>query len=61
MTTRARDVDDLVARFRRFVELLIERDQARIGVHEDVTEAQQDLRDALKRVLGTKVEESAHD
>ena len=55
--TRERDVDDLVARFRRFVELLIERDQARIGVHEDVTAVQQDLRDAFKRVLGAKIEE----
>ena len=55
--TRARDVDDLGARFRRFVELLIERDHARIGVHEDVTDAQQDLRDAFKRVLSMKIEE----
>jgi hypothetical protein len=53
MTTR-RDVDDLVVRLRRFVELLIERDQARIGVHEDVTSCQQDLSDAFKRVLGVK-------
>jgi hypothetical protein len=58
MTTR-RDVDDLIARFRRFVELLIERDQARIGVHEDVTAAQADLRDAFKRVLSMKLEERA--
>jgi hypothetical protein len=56
---RARDVDDLVAKFRRFVELLIERDQSRIGVHEDVSAAQQDLRDAFKRVLGAKIEERA--
>jgi hypothetical protein len=56
---RERDVGDLVARFRRFVELLIERDQARIGVHEDVNAAQQDLCDAFKRVLGAKIEERA--
>jgi hypothetical protein len=58
---RERDVGELVERLRRFVELLIERDQARIGVHEDVTAVQQDLRDAIKRVLGAKVEEGAHD
>jgi hypothetical protein len=57
--TRARDIDDLVARLRQFVELLIERDHSRIGVHEDVTEAQGDLRDAIKRVLGMKIEERA--
>jgi hypothetical protein len=56
--TRARDVDDLVARLRQFVDLLIERDHARIGVHEDVTEAQTSLRDAFKRVLGA-IKESA--
>ena len=57
--TRARDVDDLVARFRRFMELLIERDHARIGVHEDVTDAQQELRDALRAALATRAEERA--
>jgi hypothetical protein len=56
---RERDVGELVERLRRFVDLLIERDHARIGVHEDVSAAQQDLRDAFKRVLGAKVEESA--
>jgi hypothetical protein len=57
MTTRARDVDDLVVRLRQFVDLLIERDHARIGVHEDVAECQRDLSDAFKRVLGMKVAE----
>jgi hypothetical protein len=57
--TRGRDVDDLVARLRRFVELLIERDQARIGVHEDVTDAQTSLRDALRAALATRAEERA--
>ena len=50
--TRARDVDDLVARLRQFVELLIERDHGAIGSHQNLTDAQQNLRDALRAVFG---------
>ena len=59
MTTR--NVDALVASIRHLVEALMAQDHQQIGVHETVLMAQADLRDTLKRALGIKVEESAHD
>ena len=57
--TKQRDVDALVASIRHLIEALIAQDQKQIGVHETVLMAQADLRDAIKRVFGIKVEESA--
>jgi hypothetical protein len=57
MTTRPRDVDQLVTSLRAYVQALIDREQ--IAGHETVTAAQADLRDAFKRVLGMKVAEDA--
>jgi hypothetical protein len=51
---KPRDVDALVGAIRHMIEVLIARDQGMIGTHERATEAQQDLRDALRAVLGTK-------
>ena len=57
--TKQRDIDALAGAIRHMIEVLIARDQGMIGGHERATEAQADLRDALKRVLGIKAEESA--
>jgi hypothetical protein len=54
---KPRDVDALVASFREFVQALIDREQIAGG--ETVTQAQQNLCDALKRVLAVKIEEHA--
>jgi hypothetical protein len=56
-----RDVDALAGAIRRLIEAVIAGDQGRIGVHQDLTGAQAGLRDALRAVFRTKVEESAHD
>jgi hypothetical protein len=58
MTTR-RDVDQLVDNLRNWVEALLDRREGKIGIHEDLTSAQQNLRDALRAVLMTKIEERA--
>jgi hypothetical protein len=49
----------LAGAIRKLIEVLIARDQGQIGTHERATEAQQNLRDTLRAVLGTKVEERA--
>jgi hypothetical protein len=60
MTIRERDVDQLVDNYlRNWVEALLDRREGKIGIHEDLTSAQGDLRDALKRVLVTRAEERA--
>jgi hypothetical protein len=51
---KPRDIDTLVASIRHLIEALIAQDHQQIGVHESVTAAQADLRDALRTVLGTK-------
>jgi hypothetical protein len=58
MTTE-RDVDRLVDNFRDYVRALI--GQGQIAGHENLTTVQARLRDAVKRVLGMKIEDSAHD
>jgi hypothetical protein len=57
--TRARDVDQLTAAIRRLIEALIAGDRGAIGSHQNLTEAQASLRDALGAVLMTKIEERA--
>jgi hypothetical protein len=58
MTIRGRDVDQLVDNYlRNWVEALLDRREGKIGIHEDLTSAQGDLRDALKRVLDIKIAE----
>ena len=60
MTTRdPKNVDQLAQAIRRLIEMLIAHDQRVIGVSQSVTDAQTDLRDALKRAFGLKVEERA--
>ena len=55
MTIRGLDVDRLVDDYlRNWVEAVLDRREGKIGIHEDLTSAQADLRDALKRVLGVK-------
>jgi hypothetical protein len=49
--TRAQNVDALAGAIRRLIEALIAGDQGRIGVHQDLTNAQTNLRDALRAVL----------
>jgi hypothetical protein len=56
MTTRQQDIDNLMDQLRGYVRALL--GQGQIGGHENVTAAQAALRDAFKRVLGMKVEES---
>jgi hypothetical protein len=51
---KTRDVDALAGAIRHMIEVLIAQDQKQIGVHETVTTAQADLRDAIARVLGMK-------
>jgi hypothetical protein len=56
--TRARDVDQLVDNYlRNWVEALLDRREGKIGIHEDLTLAQGNLRDAIKRVLEIKIAE----
>jgi hypothetical protein len=53
--TKQRDVDALAAAITHLIDVRISRDQGMIGAHERATEAQQNLRDALRAVLlGTK-------
>jgi len=60
MTVRERDVDQLVDDyFRNWVEALLDRREGKIGIHEDLTLAQGNLRHAIKRVLDTKIAERA--
>jgi hypothetical protein len=61
MTTRQQSVDALAGAIRKLIEVLIARDQGSIGAHERATEAQANLRDALRAALAAKIEESAHD
>jgi len=56
---RERNVDELAASIRRLVEAVIAGDQGRIGVHQDLTGVQANLRDALWNVLVAKVKERA--
>jgi hypothetical protein len=57
--SRPSNVDQVVAGIRRLIEALIAQDQKQIGAHESVMAAQADLRDAITRAFGIKVEESA--
>jgi hypothetical protein len=50
--TRAQDVDRLAGAIRRLIEALIAGDHRVIGSHQDLTDAQQNLRDALRAALG---------
>jgi len=59
MRIRGRDVDRLVDALRNWAEAVLDRREGKIGIHEDLTQAQQNLRDELKRVLGMKIEERA--
>ena len=52
--TKQRDVDALVAGIRNLVQALMDQREGRIAGGETVTTAQQNLRDALRAVLGTK-------
>jgi hypothetical protein len=52
MTTR--NVDALAAAITHLIDVRISRDQGLIGAHERATEAQAELRDALRAALGTK-------
>jgi hypothetical protein len=49
--SREQNIDALGAAIRKLIEVLIARDQGHIGVHERATEAQQNLRDALRAAL----------
>jgi hypothetical protein len=61
MTNRV-EVDQLVDSYlRNWIEALLDRREGKIGIHEDLTLAQGDLRDAFKRVLGMKVAERVDD
>jgi hypothetical protein len=57
--TRAQNDDALAGAIRRLIEVLIARDQGHIGAHERASEAQQNLRDALRAALATRAEERA--
>jgi hypothetical protein len=57
--TKQRDVDALAAAITDLVNACISRDQGLIGAHERASAAQLRLGDALRAVLGIKVEESA--
>ena len=57
--TRAQDVDQLAGAIRRLVEAVIAGAQGRIGVHQDLTGAQQNLRDAVRAVFTLRTEERA--
>ena len=57
--TRAQDVDALAGAIRRLIEALIAGDQRVIGSHQNLTDAQAGLRDALCAVLATRAEERA--
>ena len=59
MTTRERDIDQLLDNLRDYVRALI--GQGQIAGHENLTAVQGRLRDAVKRALGMKIEDSAHD
>jgi hypothetical protein len=59
MTTRQQNVDALAGAIRRLIEALIAGDRGAIGVHQDLTAAQANLRDALRAVFSTKVQEGA--
>jgi hypothetical protein len=52
--TRQQTVDQLVGAIRRLMEALIAQEQRQIGVHETVMAAETNLRDAIRRALGTK-------
>jgi hypothetical protein len=56
---RERNVDELAASIRRLIEALIAGDQHVIGSHQNLTDAQAGLRDALRAALGAKIEERA--
>jgi hypothetical protein len=57
--TREQNVAAPTAAIRKLIEVLIARDQGMIGAHEDTTRAQAALVDALRAVLGAKIEERA--
>jgi hypothetical protein len=49
--SRPQDVDRLAAAIRRLIEALIAGDHRVIGSHQDLTDAQAGLRDALRNVF----------
>ena len=57
--TRAQNIDALAVAIRKLIEAVIAGDQGRIGVHQDLTGAQANLRDALRAVFALRAEERA--
>jgi putative NIF3 family GTP cyclohydrolase 1 type 2 len=56
--TREQNIDALAGAIRRLIEALIAGDQRVIGSHQNLTDARQNLRDALRAALGG-IKESA--
>jgi hypothetical protein len=54
--TRAQDIDALAGAIRRLIEALIAGDQRAIGSHQNLTDAQAGLRDALRGVFAVRTE-----
>jgi hypothetical protein len=54
MTTRQQNVDALAVAIRKLIEALIAGDQRVIGSHQNLSDAQTSLRDALRAALGIK-------
>jgi hypothetical protein len=59
MTIRERNVDALAGAISRLVDAKIAGDQRVIGSHQNLTDAQTNLRDALRTALGMKIEDRA--
>jgi hypothetical protein len=57
--SRPQNVDALAGAIRDYVLALMDQRDGRIAGGETVVQAQTNLRDAIKRVLGAKAEESA--
>jgi hypothetical protein len=55
--TRAQNIDALAVAIRRLIEALIAGNA--IGSHQNLTDAQTNLRDALRAALAVKIEERA--
>jgi putative NIF3 family GTP cyclohydrolase 1 type 2 len=57
--TRSQNIDALAVAIRKLIEALIAGDRGAIGSHQNLTDAQTGLRDALRAALGLKTEERA--
>jgi hypothetical protein len=55
--TRAQNIDALAVAIRKLIEALIAGDQRAIGSHQNLTDAQTNLRDALRAVFALRTEE----